>query len=172
MIDYRNLQKWLKEECNKEFSLKEFVDIRVLDVSFCKLESLHEGLSLLPNLRYLECRGNFLKKIDLKSSSIRFISCTSNRIEELNLDTPALSQLVCSVNNLRELELNCPQLLSLVCDHNQITKIKLNCPLLTLFYCYGNNFIFKKNDPMIKIFKSFNLNCYKVYDESGVTELL
>lgn len=157
MNSLKNIQKWLKEKCNQDYSLEELQCITFLNLSFENLDFLHEDLHLIKNLKKLSIFGNKLKTLKISHNRITHINCSQNILKYLCVEYPNLIYLNCSSNNLEEIKLNCPNLLNLTCYSNRLTDIKLNCHKLMSIDLSYNRLI--KINLKIGTLYHLNLNC-------------
>jgi hypothetical protein len=79
-----------------------------------------------PDLIFLACNCNGLRKLEINSPSLRKLYCQANKLTELKLNCPSLQKLHCQANKLTELKLNAPSLQYLNCSYDK-TKIEMPC---------------------------------------------
>lgn len=126
-----------------EISVGEALAVKEINVASSSLpiRSL-SGIEHFTKLESLDCSGNNLPLLDLKSNAaLRTLNCSDNSLTVLDLsDKLYLTDLDCSGNKINNLVLtNAGGLRNLDCSDNAIEEINLHdCQFISRLDCYNN----------------------------------
>ena len=137
----KTVKKYDRDE-NGYLSAEEIENITVINLQGMDVETL-KGIEFLTSLEVLNCEGNKLTELDLKTNKeLTSLYCDNNKLTALNVkENTQLENLDCENNQLKKLDLTGNTALEkLKCGLNQLTELDLcqNTNLVTL-YCQENN---------------------------------
>ena len=120
---------------------EEIASITEIDVNDLGIQSL-KGIEYFTALKYLMCRDNKLKTLDLsQNTKLNRLFCFNNQLTSLDISqNTALEMLDCGNNQLTRLDLSgCTVLKSLRCFDNQLMTLDLSHNTeITEVYCINN----------------------------------
>lgn len=123
------------------FTKEDLEDRTILNVEIYSIRSL-QGIGYFPNLKDLNCSGNWMKKLDLSHNpQLERLRCQNNRLEALDVSVlPNLTYLDCGENELTALDVSGnPLLETLCCDFNSLTELHVEfLPNLSYLDCHMN----------------------------------
>ena len=117
--------------------------------------NLVDDLTFLPpNLTFLHCSSNFIKKIDKLPVNLKYLNCIDNKISYIGILPNTLKEFFCNDNQLKKLPILPPNLEILECYNNKIVDLGLLPNKLGYLRC--NNNLLKKLPNIPKSVKCLN----------------
>ena len=157
----------------------EIASLDYFDCSGWQISSL-EGVNYLTELKYLNCRVNYLAELDVSGlSKLELLDCSYNSINFLDVSgNPLLKTLRVTSNNLASLDLSTnSQLHVLWCWNNPLESLDLsNCPVLANLVVSGmteryDEWTDEYYDEMGEYHEEYHPAYISFYDKSGTGDL-
>ncbi len=145
-------------------------------------KSIHDftGIQSCVNLKYFNCRSNYMDSLDLtKNRELMDLDCSYNSLKELDIsENNNLTKLICNDNSLTNIVFSKHDFLEFInCSNNEIEEIsEIESNSLTTFYCESNKLtkldLFKLPSLVQLVCRDNNLNELDVSSNAQLTTLI